>query len=160
MSLQLDIESLYSFEVNASYEDVFNLLSDIPRASRLHPTLDKVVDLGNGVYRWEMKKYGTEKINIQTIYTCYYVADREAGSITWTPAPGDGNALVDGCFKLARLPQGTRVDAHIKSIATLPIPAFMKKLVIQVIANEGKKLNEKYINQLIQEFGGGRMLHL
>lgn len=160
MSLALDLDFRYAFEVNASFDVVFDLLSDIPRTSRLHPTLEKIVDLGEGIYRWEMKKYGTEKVNVQTIYTCHYIADREAGTITWKPISGEGNAMVDGCFKLTRRLRGTLVDANIKSSATLPIPAIMEKLAIRFIANESKKLNEKYIGNLIQQFGGGRMLYL
>lgn len=160
MSFVLDIEARYAFEVNASFEEVFALLSDIPRASHLHPTLDRIIDLGGGKYRWEMKKFGTERFNIQTIYSCIYTADRQSGTITWKPLSGDGNALVDGSFTLKQLSQGTQVDACINSTATLPIPAVMKNLVYQFIVGESKKMNEKYIANLIREFGGGRMLHI
>lgn len=160
MSFDLDVDAKYSFEVIAPFEEVFALLSDIPRASQLHPTLDRIIDLGAGKYRWEMKKFGTERFNIQTIYSCNYIADREAGTITWKPISGEGNALVNGSFTLKRLSRGTQVDAYINSSATLPIPVIMKKLVYQFIVNESKKLNEKYISNLIQEFGGGRMLYI
>lgn len=160
MSLTLDFDVKYAFEVNALYDDVFALLSDVPRASGLHPTLEKIVDLGGGQYRWIMKKYGTEKINVQTIYTCHYISNYDAGTVTWKPVPGDGNALVDGCFSLTRRPLGTLVSAHINSSATLPIPAIMKKLVVQIISVENKKLNEQYIANLIQCLGGGRILRI
>ncbi len=160
MSLSLDLDVKYAFEVNASYDEVFALLSDVPRASSLHPTLEKIVDLGGGQYRWIMKKYGIEKFNVQTIYTCHYVASHDAGTVTWTPVPGDGNALVEGCFNLTRKPLGTLVSAQISSTATLPIPAIMKKLVLQIISSENKKLNEQYIGNLIRCLGGGRILRI
>lgn len=160
MAISLDFDVQYTFEVTAEFDVVFDLLSNVPVASSLHPTLEKITDLGGGVYRWEMKKYGIEKIHMQTIYTCIYTSDREAGLVQWKPTSGEGNAVVDGYFKLTRRPQGTQVDAHIKSTVEMPIPAIMKKLVVQFVATENKKLNEKYIHNLIQQFGGGRMLRL
>jgi hypothetical protein len=34
----------------------------------------------------------------------------------------------------------------------------MKGLALQMVASENRKLNEKYINKLIERFNGGRML--
>ncbi len=158
MAIALDLDTQYEFEVTAPFDDVFDLLSDVPLASSLHPTHEKTIDLGNGVYQWEMKKYGTEKIYMQTVYACQYTADRTTGVIAWTPVPGIGNASVEGFFKLTPQAQGTRVEAKIRSVATLPVPAFMKGLALQMVASENRKLNEKYINKLIERFRGGRML--
>lgn len=160
MALTLDFNVQYSFEVDADYDAVFNLLADIPLASSFHPSLDKIVDLGNGYYRWEMKKIGVDKINMQTLYTCLYESDRQAGTIVWTPVPDEGNASVDGCFRVKRKEGLTQVESIINSTVTLPLPALMKKLVIQFVTTENRKLNEQYIRNLIQQFGGGRMLSL
>lgn len=160
MSISLELDFDYAFEVHASFDRVFELLSDVPRASALHPTLASIVDLGDGRYRWEMKRYGTEKIHVQTIYTCQYQACVEKHMISWEPVHGEGNALVSGHFKLTPLATGTRIDAYIKSAATLPVPNFMKGIALQFIAKESKKVNEKYITSLITEFGGGRTLRV
>lgn len=158
MSITLDLDTQYEFEVLAPYDEVFDFLSDVPLASSLHPTHEKTIDLGGGVYEWQMKRYGTEKIHVQTVYACAYEADRTAGIISWKPVPGIGNATVNGFFKLFPYAEGTRVQARIHSAATLPVPAFMKGLVLQFVAAENKKLNEKYIKNVIDRFGGGRMV--
>lgn len=158
MSITLDLDTQYEFEVLAPYDDVFDFLSNVPLASSLHPTHEKTIDLGNGVYEWQMKRYGTEKIHVQTVYACAYSADRATGIIGWTPVPGIGNATVDGFFKLSSHAQGTHIQAKIHSAATLPVPAFMKGLVLQIVATENRKLNEKYIKNLIDRFGGGQLL--
>lgn len=158
MAVTLELDTEYAFEVSAPFDAVFDLLSDVPLASSLHPTHEKTVDLGNGVYQWEMKRFGTEKIHVQTVYACVYSADRSTGVISWKPVAGIGNAIVDGFFKLTPQEKSTHVEAKISSAATVPVPAFMKGLVMQFVATENKKLNEKYIKNLIERFGGGRML--
>lgn len=158
MSITLDLATQYEFEVSAPYDEVFGFLSDVPLASSLHPTHEQTIDLGGGVYEWKMKRYGTEKIHVQTVYACLYTSDHASGLIRWTPVAGIGNATVDGFFRLAPQSHGTRVEARINSAATLPVPAFMKGLVLQIVATENRKLNEKYIKNIIDRFGGGRML--
>ncbi len=158
MSITLELDTRYAFELSAPVDVVFDGLSDIPWASSLHPTHARTLDLGDGVYQWEMKRYGTEKIHIQTIYACRYTADKASGLIRWTPVAEIGNAKVEGFFKLTPSGEMTHVEVQITSMATLPVPALMKGLAMKMVAAENRKLNEKYINNLIEHFGGGRML--
>ena len=153
MAFDLVFENRFGFEVDASYDDVFTVLSDIPLVSSLHPNLDRIVDLGNGHFRWEMKKLGTDQIKLQLLYTCLYQSDRNTGTISWAPAPGEGNVQVTGRFQLQQQPQCTRVETHITSILSVPLPGLMKKLVQQFASREDKKVTRQYVDNLIQHFG-------
>src|SRR5674476_1214819 len=51
------------------------------------PKVDKLTDLGDGIYKWEMEKVGTAQVNIQTVYASRYVSSKSKGTVVWTPVP-------------------------------------------------------------------------
>src|SRR3954462_14384154 len=100
MAVTVNIDLGYQFEVNAKAGEVFDLLSDVPASVSHFPKVEKLTDMGDGVYKWEMEKVGTAQVNIQTIYASKYTSNRAKGLVTWTPVKGVGNALVGGHWKL------------------------------------------------------------
>src|SRR5690242_503627 len=100
MSVSVPIELGYEFEVRAGFDEVFALLSDVPRSVSHFPKVDKLTDLGDGVYKWEMQKVGTAQVHLQTVYASKYASDKGKGTVTWTPVKGIGNALVGGSWKI------------------------------------------------------------
>ena len=154
MAITVDIDLGYEFTVKASIKDVFDLVSDVPKSASHFPKVDKLTDLGQGVYRWAMQKVGTEQVNIQTVYASKYVADRKKGTVVWTPVKGEGNALVSGSWKLAETKKGTAVEFKVFGTVDVPLPGLMKMVVVPIVAGEFEKLVEKYIDNLIQKFGG------
>ena len=61
MAFSVPIELGYEFSVKSPFEDVFAVLSDVPKSVSHFPKVDRLVDEGKGVYRWEMKKVGHRK---------------------------------------------------------------------------------------------------
>jgi carbon monoxide dehydrogenase subunit G len=154
MAITVDIDLGYEFTVKASIKDVFDLVSDVPKSASHFPKVDKLTDLGQGVYRWAMQKVGTQQVNIQTVYASKYVADRKKGTVVWTPVKGEGNALVSGSWKLAETKKGTAVEFKVFGTVDVALPGLMKMVVVPIVAGEFEKLVEKYIDNLIQKFGG------
>ena len=154
MAITVPIELGYEFEVKASAKDVFDVLSDVPTSVSHFPKVHQLVDLGDGVYRWEMEKVGTAQVNIQTIYACKYVSNRAKGSVVWTPVKGEGNALVSGSWKITDNKKSTGVVLKIDAQVTVGLPALMKMVVGPVVKSEFEKLVDKYIDNLIKKFGG------
>ena len=154
MAITVDIDLGYEFTVKAPIKEVFDLVSDVPKSASHFPKVDKLTDLGQGVYRWEMQKVGTQQVNIQTVYASKYVADRKKGSVVWTPVKGEGNALVSGSWKLAETKKGTAVEFKVFGTVDVALPGLMKMVVVPVVAGEFEKLVEKYIDNLIKTFGG------
>jgi carbon monoxide dehydrogenase subunit G len=68
MAVSIPIELGYEFSVKAPFKDVFAVLSDVPTSVSHFPKVDKLVDMGDGVYRWEMQKIGIASASLQTIY--------------------------------------------------------------------------------------------
>lgn len=154
MTVTVDIDLAYEFAVKAPFKEVFDLLSDVPTSVSHFPKVDKLVDLGGGVYRWEMAKVGTAQVNIQTVYASKYVSHRAKGSVVWTPVKGQGNALVGGSWKIIDKKTRTEVEFKVQGTVDVPLPGLMKMVVVPVVRGEFEKLIEKYIDNLIRKFGG------
>ena len=155
MTVSVHIDLGYEFEVKAKFDEVFALLSDVPRSVSHFPKVQKLTDLGDGVYQWEMQKVGTAQVNIQTIYASKYTADKAKGLVKWTPVPGIGNAQVGGHWKIVdNKGKSTQLVLETKGKVDVPVPGLMKMVVEPVVASEFEKLVEKYIANLVKTFGG------
>jgi carbon monoxide dehydrogenase subunit G len=154
MALTVHIDLGYEFDVKASAADVFEVLSDVPTSVSHFPKVENLVDLGDGVYKWEMEKVGTAQVNIQTVYASKYKSDKAKGTVVWTPVQGVGNALVGGHWKIKDNKKSTGLQLKIDGDITLPLPGLMKMVVAPVVEGEFEKLVDKYIANLIKRFGG------
>lgn len=154
MSITVPVDLGYEFEVRAKAADVFAVLADVPLSASHFPKVEQLTDLGNGVYRWDMAKVGTEQIHIQTIYASRYASNRAKGSVVWTPVEGIGNALVGGSWAIKGKRGSTAIRLDIEAEITVDLPALMKPLVEPVVNVEFEQLIERYIDNLIERFGG------
>lgn len=154
MSITVKIDLGYEFDVKAKAAQVFALLSDVPKSVAHFPKVEKLSDLGDGVYQWEMEKVGTSQVNIQTVYASKYVSDKAKGTVKWTPVKGVGNAQVGGHWKIVENPKSTGITLAIQGEVEVPLPGLMKMVVVPVVQGEFEKLVEKYIDNLIKTFGG------
>ena len=154
MTVNVTIDLGYELDVKAPAKDVFAVLSDVPTSASHFPKVHQLVDLGDGMYRWEMEKVGTAQVNIQTIYACKYVSNKAKGTVVWTPVKGDGNALVSGNWKITDNKKSTNIVLKIDAEVIVPLPGLMKMIVAPVVESEFEKLVDKYIANLTKKFGG------
>jgi carbon monoxide dehydrogenase subunit G len=154
MAITVSIDLGYEFEVKAKYAEVFDLLSDVPTSASHFPKVDRLVDLGDGVYRWEMAKIGIASIHLQTIYASQYVSNKAKGSVVWTPVQGEGNALVSGSWAIKDHKKSTHLTLLVQGELTVPLPGLMKRVVAPLVESEFEKMTEQYIANLTQRFGG------
>jgi carbon monoxide dehydrogenase subunit G len=154
MTVNVSIDLGYEFAVKAPASEVFDVLADVPTSASHYPKVDKLVDLGKGVYRWEMEKIGLAQINLQTIYASKYVSNKAKGSVVWTPVKGEGNALVSGSWQITDNKKSTNLVLKIHGELAIPLPGLMKMVIAPVVEAEFEKLTEKYIDNLTKRFGG------
>ena len=154
MTIKVNIDLGYEFAVKANFQTVFDTLSDVPKSASFFPKVDQLVDLGDGVFRWEMAKIGLAQVNLQTIYASRYVSNKAKGSVIWTPVAGEGNALVSGSWKIVDKKKSTHLELNIQGELTLPLPGLMKMVVAPVVEGEFEKMTEQYIDKLTKHFGG------
>ena len=154
MAITVPFDLAYEFEVNAPFAEVFSVLADVPTSASHFPKLARLVDLGEGAYRWEMEKVGTASAHLQTVYASRYVADKKKGRVAWTPLAGQGNALVGGSWAISNKKTFTHLVLRLEGELHLPLPGLMTALVRPVVIGEYEKLVEQYIDNLIKRFGG------
>jgi carbon monoxide dehydrogenase subunit G len=154
MAITVSIDLGYEFEVKAPFAEVFDVLSDVPTSASHFPKVDKLIDLGDGAYRWEMAKIGVASIHLQTIYASKYVANKSKGTVVWTPVKGEGNALVSGSWKIKDNKKSTHLTFQVQGELTIPLPGLMKMVVAPVVESEFEKMTEQYIDNLTKRFGG------
>jgi carbon monoxide dehydrogenase subunit G len=154
MAVTVKIDLGYEFAVKAKFDDVFAVLSDVPASVSHFPKVDKLTDMGDGAYKWEMDRVGTKEVGIQTVYASRYKSDKAKGTVTWTPVKGVGNALVGGHWKVRDDGKSTHIELQIEGEINLPFPGLMKVVVQPVVESEFEKLVDKYIANLIKLFGG------
>lgn len=158
MSITVNIDLGYEFDVNADASEVFEVLSDVPVSVSHFPKVEALTDMGGGVYQWEMEKVGTKQVNLQTVYASKYVSKfdkaKKAGSVRWTPVKGIGNAQVGGNWKIEGKKDRTSVTLAIEGKVDVALPALMKMVVQPVVEGEFERLVEQYVDNLIERFGG------
>jgi hypothetical protein len=133
---------------------VFELLSDVPASASHFPKVDKLTDLGDGLYQREMQKVGVSEANIQTIHASKDVSDKTKGTAKWAPVKGVGNALVGGSRTLADNKRWANTTPAIQGEIEVPPPGLMKMVVAPVVEGEFEKRIGGYIANLIKRFGG------
>ena len=154
MSTTVAVEIGYAFDVKASAKDVFAVLSDVPTSASHYPQVDKLVDLGKGVYRWEMQKIGVGQFTLQAVYASKYVSNQAKGTVVWTPVKGIGNGQVSGSWTIRKNKTSTHLELQAQVSVDLPIPPVMKVVVQPLLEAEFERLTETYIDNLIERFGG------
>ena len=154
MAITVSIELNRDLELPASFDEVFALLADVPRSASHFPKVDRLTDLGDNIYRWEMEKVGVDKHAIQSVYACRYVADKDAGRITWTPVKGEGNGVVSGSWTLSAAGDNTTtVKFQTSAQLTVPLPGLLKLAISPVIKHEFNSLVDTYMKNLTKAFG-------
>lgn len=143
----------YEFDVKASAKEVYEVLADVPTSASFYPGVDQLIDQGDGVHRWEMKKIGLAQISLQTVYTSKYVGNKAKRTVVWTPLAGQGNALVSGSWKITNNKNSTNVVLSLAVVLIIPLLALMKPVVAPVVKAEFEKLTEQYIDNLVEHFG-------
>jgi uncharacterized membrane protein len=130
--MNVDIKIQRSVEVDAPYEKVLPLLSDLEGTIRRFPKLRKLTRLDSQSYLWEMETIGSSAANIahDLSYGAKYKVDVSRGVLSWTSLPGRGNALIEGCFTL--LAQGdsrTRLSFDVRGrLCDVPVPLLYRPL--------------------------------
>lgn len=156
MSIEVPVHLYFEFSVSALSAEVFDLLVDTPTSASFYPKVDKLIDLGDGAYRWEMEKLTLGPAMLQTIYACKYVSDKEAGTINWSPVQSESNTntVVTGSWKITDNKTSTGLALTIDGVLTLPLPGLMKLIVSPIAEAEFRQLTQTFVENLTQRLGG------
>ena len=157
MSVTIPISIVLDFTTPASIQQVYDVLQDIPNSVSHFPKVDKLVDLGDGKFRWEMEKMGAQKYYFQVMFAAQYTDSgattqaEDSKWVRWTPI-NDGNAAFSGCWNLSRHGDGTQVHFENAGHIELPFPSLTKRIVSPFVLTQFQELFDKYLSNLKQTF--------
>ena len=153
MAFHVPIEVSRTFEPGCGYDQVFDLLANVPESASHFPKLEHLRDLGDTAYRWEMEKIGLGAYFIQTVYTCTYTDNREEGWIEWKPVEGEGNAVIEGFWNFEIDDDDTvHVEFYTRGDLTIDLPALVKIVLSPLVVVEFTGIIDTYINNLKKAF--------
>ena len=155
MSFTVAIQVSKQFETPASPERVFELLADVPRSASHFPDVEKLEPLGGNAFRWVMERIAVGDHTLQqTIYACVYRSDPATLSVDWTPVEGEGNARVEGNWRIEPTGTGTQVQLHTTGTLEVDLPGFLQFLLAPLIELAFTQKIDRYIENLKTAFKG------
>lgn len=146
--MNVDIKIERSVEVDAPYEKVLPLLSDLEGTIRRFPKLKKLTRLGPNAYLWEMSVIGSKVANIahEVSYGAAYSIDTQRGEISWKPVPDRGNASIEGSFKLLDKGAKTRLIFDVRGkLREVPVPLMYRLLAPPFIQGKFTRLVDIFL---------------
>jgi carbon monoxide dehydrogenase subunit G len=153
MSFSVAINIQREFATPSSPDQVFGILADVPRSASHFPKVDKLLDLGDNTFRWEMEKISIASYTLQqTIYASRYTADAAARKVIWTPVQGVGNALVEGEWIITPKERETKVVLTTKGNLTVDFPSFLEFIISPLVVMEFTGMIERYLANLQDTF--------
>lgn len=152
--LALHSDYTHSIQVPASPEEVFAVLSDVPRSVSHFPDLEQFEPHSDG-YRWVLKKAGMGKLSLQMRYACSYRSDAARGTVHWDPIDKVGNARVEGSWTIRPHNDGTEVTLHNDLTLFVKAPRLLRRAAEPVVDKENGRILEGYLNNLSKTFSGG-----
>lgn len=153
MPFRVTINICRTFDTTASSETVFNLLSDVAKSGSFFPKVEKLADLGDNIWQWEMERIGIGEHTLQqSIYACKYKAYQERKTVTWTPVKEIGNAIVSGKWEIIPIQQGSKATLQSLGTITVNMPGFLELFLSPLIRLEFESLVDQYITNLAKEF--------
>ncbi|MCQ8896261.1 SRPBCC family protein [Limnobacter humi] len=136
MAVNVNVKIERTFNVACSAKKAFDQLANVADTTTLFPKLDKIVELKDGVWRWEMEKIGAGGLSHQVKYTVKYTNDG-ASKIDWNPAPGDGNAQVSGGWVItAKGDKACSIAFRSSGEFEMPVPRLMKGIAEGIVKSE------------------------
>ncbi len=149
MAFSVTINIQKEFKSSGSPDELFALLADVPRSASHFPKVDKLVDLGENTFRWEMEKIGIGNYTLQqTIYACHYVADPSTWRVIWMPISGVGNAIVEGGWSITPTEAGSQAIFKTKGDLTVDFPSFLQFIISPMVEMEFTGLIDRYLQNL------------
>lgn len=129
--MKVNISITRSLDIDLPPAKVKVLFTDLETTIGRFPKLRSLKKLGPDQYLWDMKPIGSKVANIahEVRYGAHYTVNAKKGELSWTPIAKQGNALIEGAFRLLENGSGTKLEFKVKGeLFDVPVP-FMYRLV-------------------------------
>jgi carbon monoxide dehydrogenase subunit G len=129
--MKVNIAIQRSLDIDVVPAKVKTLFKDLETTIGRFPKLRTLKKLGPDQYLWEMNPIGSKIANIahEVRYGAHYTVDAKAGTLSWKPIAKQGNASIEGGFRVVESGSGSRLEFTVKGeLFDVPVP-LMYRLV-------------------------------
>jgi len=152
--VEVEVSFCYTLQVGWDVRRAFALVADVPLSAGHFPGLQRLDDLGDGIYRWNMQPLEFGKFAHQVRYSARYVADAEADTVVWDTVGADGNTRADGSWRIKPLDGGAELTFQNRLAVQLPIPRLMARPARKVVPGIMDKQTRTYLTAIAQKMDG------
>lgn len=129
--MKVNIAITRSLDIDLPPTKVRGLFKDLEGTIGRFPKLRSLKKLGPDQYLWQMNAIGSKIANIahEVSYGAHYTVDAKQGALSWQPIAKQGNASIEGAFRVLEHGKGTRLEFKVKGeLFDVPVP-LMYRLV-------------------------------
>lgn len=158
--MKVNIEIERSAVVPVPYPKVEPLLQDLEGTIGRFPKLKKLTRLGDNQYLWEMRTIGSRIANIahDVAYGAAYEVDLQRGELSWKPLPNQGNASIEGWFRLARGRDDTRLTFRVwGELRDVPVPLLYRMVAPPFIQGKFTRLVDTFLEETRDALVNGKV---
>ena len=158
--MKVNIEIERSAVVPVPYKQVEPLLQDLEGTIGRFPKLKKLTKLGENRYLWEMRTIGSRIANIahEVSYGAQYNVDLPRGELSWKPLPNQGNASIEGWFRIAADSEATRLTFRVRGeLRDVPVPLLYRVVAPPFIQGKFTRLVDTFLEDTREALVNGKV---
>lgn len=158
--MKVNIEIERSAVVPVPYPQVEPLLQDLEGTIGRFPKLKKLTKLADKEYLWEMRTIGSRIANIahDVSYGARYHIDLKRGELSWEPLPDQGNARIEGFFRIAASEDETRLTFRVRGeLRDVPVPLLYRVVAPPFIQGKFTRLVDTFLEDTREALLNGKV---
>ena len=152
--VEVEVNLGYTLEVSWDVEQAFALVADVPFSAGHFPGLERLDDLGDGVYRWNMRAFEVGKVRHQVCYAARYVSDPGPYTVTWHTVGTDSNTRADGSWHVTPHGDGAQLRFENRLTVRLAIPRLVARPAKKVVLAIMEKQTQRYLERIAGRMDG------
>ena len=133
--------------VSAPPEEAYALVADVYRSGMHFPAVTSLIPVDeDGRWRWTMGEKGFGPVKFRAAYDAVYVCDATARTVRWNPpSDGAGDMESSGSWAIVADGPGTRLIFDSLTVAHIPGPRLMAKMIDAFAKEELSRLKRQYV---------------
>ena len=150
MKAKVDLQRTAHIEGNA--DELFALLSDLPKTMSHFPKLRAFTDQGDGVWLWEIEPIHVAGMTYELDVATRFEIDEGNRTVRLIPVSGKGNAQIGGHFTALQDGSEARLDLEIEGTIEVDVPMLLRAPAKPFIRSYFTRLVERFIERIQAEY--------
>jgi carbon monoxide dehydrogenase subunit G len=130
------------------------LVADVPKSAAHFPGLERLDDLGDGVFRWNMNPFQVSKFRHQVRYSAQYITDTTNRIVVWNTIGQDNNTTADGRWTVVSEGTGTRLEFENRLVVRMPVPRLASRVVKALVPKITDRETRIYLERIAATMDG------